>query len=60
MRRNIRSIYPKFEIIQNIREISDTIQGQAKVFWVVTPCSDVVGHQTFGGPRYSPLQGEVK
>jgi len=24
---------------------------QVAVFWVVTPCSDVVGNQCFGGPR---------
>jgi len=23
---------------------------QVDVFWVVTPCSVVVGHQRFGGP----------
>jgi len=24
--------------------------NQVKVFWVVTPCSVVLGHQHFGGP----------
>jgi len=23
---------------------------QVKILWIVTPCSDVVGHQCFGGP----------
>jgi hypothetical protein len=31
----------------------------AVVFWVMTPCSDVVGHQRFGGPCCLHLQGEV-
>jgi hypothetical protein len=30
------------------------------VFWVVTTCSDVVGHKPFGGPCCLYLQGEVK
>jgi len=30
---------------------------QAEVFWVVTPCSVVVGYQRFGGPRCLHLQG---
>jgi len=29
------------------------------VFWVVTPCSDVVGFQRFGGPCCLHPQGEV-
>jgi len=29
------------------------------VFWVVTPCSDVVGYQRYGGPCCLHLQGEV-
>jgi hypothetical protein len=28
---------------------------QFAVFWVVTPCSDVVEYQHFGGPSCSPL-----
>jgi len=31
---------------------------QDQVFWVVTPCSAVVGYQCFGGPGYLHLQGE--
>jgi len=31
---------------------------QVKVFWVVTPCSDMVGYQRFGGPRCI-FQGEM-
>jgi hypothetical protein len=29
------------------------------VFWVMTPCNDVVGRQRFGGPCCFHLQGEV-
>jgi hypothetical protein len=32
---------------------------QVVVFWVMTPCSDVVGYQRFGGPCCLHLQGEV-
>jgi uncharacterized membrane protein YgcG len=32
---------------------------QVQVFWVVTPCSVVVGYQCFGGPYCFHLQGEV-
>jgi len=32
---------------------------QVKIFWVVTLCSIVVGHQWFGGPSCLHLQGEV-
>jgi hypothetical protein len=32
----------------------------ATLFWVVTPCSDVVGYLRFGGPCCLHLQGEVK
>jgi len=32
------------------------IQGQ--FFWVVTPCSDVVGYQQFGGLCCLRLRGE--
>jgi hypothetical protein len=32
---------------------------QVEVFWVVTPCSDVVEYQRFGEPCYLHLQGEV-
>jgi len=33
---------------------------QVTVFWVVTPCSDVVGYQRFGRPCYLLLQGPPK
>jgi len=32
---------------------------QVAVFWVVTPCSHVLGYQRFGGPCCLHLQGEV-
>jgi hypothetical protein len=31
---------------------------QVEVFWVVTPCIDVVGYQRFRGPYCLHLQGE--
>jgi len=31
---------------------------QVAVFWVVTPCRNVVGYQRFGGPCWLHLQGE--
>jgi len=34
------------------------IKIQVVVFWVVTPCSDVVGYQCSGGPSCLQLQGE--
>jgi hypothetical protein len=37
-----------------------TSRYQDVAFWVVTPCSDVVGNQRFGGPCCLYLQGEVK
>jgi len=35
------------------------IEVHVAVFWVVTPCSDVVGYQRFGRPCCIHLQGEV-
>jgi len=32
---------------------------QVAVFWVMTPCSDVVGYRRFGGPCCLRLQGEL-
>jgi hypothetical protein len=36
-----------------------TVMIQVEVFWVVTPCSTVVGYQYFRGPCCLHLQGEV-
>jgi hypothetical protein len=36
------------------------VMFQVEAFWVVTPCSVVVGYKRFGGPRCLHLQGEVK
>jgi hypothetical protein len=33
------------------------VKIQVKVFWVVISCSNVVGHQHFGGDAASYLQG---
>jgi len=35
-----------------------TVIFQIEVFWVVTPCSDVVGYQRFRDPYCLHLQGE--
>jgi hypothetical protein len=32
---------------------------QVELFWVVTPCSVVIGYQRFRGPCFLHLQGEV-
>jgi hypothetical protein len=48
-----------------LRKIPDeTRSGQSSlspvaVFWVVTPCSDVIRYERFGGPCCLHLQGEV-
>jgi len=36
------------------------VMFQVEVFWVVTPCSVVVGYHRFGGPCCCHLQGGVK
>jgi hypothetical protein len=36
------------------------VKIQVEVFWVVTPCSAVVGYQFFGGPCCLHIQCEVK
>jgi len=40
-------------------EVFTAIIIQVQVFCVVTPCSVVVGYQSFGGHRHIHLQGEV-
>jgi hypothetical protein len=32
---------------------------QVVVFWVLTPCTDVVGYQCFGGPHCFHIPGEI-
>jgi len=34
-------------------------QIQVVIFWVVTPCNDVVGYQRFGGPCCLHLQNTI-
>jgi len=41
-------------------EAFTAVMFQAEVFWVVMPCSIVVGYQRFGGPCCLLLQGEMK
>jgi hypothetical protein len=36
------------------------VKIQAEVFWVVTPCSVVVGYQRFGGPYCLYLRSDVR
>jgi hypothetical protein len=40
-------------------EVSMTMKIQIEVFWVVMPCSVVVGYKYFKGPCWFHLQGEV-
>jgi len=40
-------------------EAPEAMRIQVAVFWVVTPCSVVVGYRCFGGPCCLHLQGEV-
>jgi hypothetical protein len=41
-------------------KVFTTVKILVEVFWVVTPCSVVVGYQRFGGPFCLHLQGEVE
>jgi hypothetical protein len=41
-------------------EVFMAVNIQIKVFWIVTPCSDVVGYQRFGGSCCLHVQGEEK
>jgi hypothetical protein len=40
-------------------DVFTAVKIQVNVFWVVTPYSDVVEHQCFGGPCCLHLQGEM-
>jgi hypothetical protein len=40
-------------------EVFTVTKIRVEVFWVMTPCSDVVGYRRFGGPYCLYLQGEV-
>jgi hypothetical protein len=50
--KNIKHIF-------NVRFEICTQTIQVEVFWVMTPCSDVVEYQCFGGTCCLHLQGEV-
>jgi hypothetical protein len=41
-------------------EVLTAVNIQVEVFWVVMPCSVVVGHQRFGGMCCLHLHGEMK
>jgi hypothetical protein len=38
-------------------EVFTAVKIQIEVFWVVTPCSVVLGYRRFGGPYCLHLQG---
>jgi hypothetical protein len=40
--------------------LSAAMKTHVAVFWVMTPCIDVVGYQHLGKPCCLHLQGEVK
>jgi hypothetical protein len=40
-------------------EVFTVVKIQIKVFWIVMPCSFVVGYQCFGGPFCLHLHSEV-
>jgi hypothetical protein len=41
-------------------DVTTATKINGTIFWVVTPCTDVVAHQRFGGRCWLHLQGEVK
>jgi hypothetical protein len=43
----------------NIMTLQDIPVFQIEVFWLVTPCSVVVGYRRFGSPYCLHLQGEI-
>jgi hypothetical protein len=53
-------IHPKHRHKKGRLKVFMAMKIQVMVFWVLTPCSDVVGYQIFRGPYYLQLQGEVK
>jgi hypothetical protein len=58
----IASYHDRLMCIQNLHihvrfQVLMALTIQVEVFWVVTPCSVVVGYQRFGGPFYLHLQG---
>jgi len=44
------------EVDANRTEVYTAVRSQVAVFWVLTPCSDLVGHERFGGPCCLHLQ----
>jgi hypothetical protein len=40
-------------------EVFTPMKIQVMVFWVVTPCSNMVGYQRFEGFSYLHFQGEI-
>jgi len=44
---------------KDVRDVENRIYFKVEVFWVVTPCNVVVGHQGFRAPCCLHLQGET-
>jgi hypothetical protein len=55
----IRNSFCCFMLLDLYFQLKNQFQIQVDFFWVVTPCSVVVGYQRFGGPCCLHLQGEV-
>jgi hypothetical protein len=58
-RLNPNAVHFSISSMNQVYTIKHTGKIQVVVFGVVTPCSDVVGYQRFGGPCCVHLQGEV-
>jgi hypothetical protein len=50
---------PTTSSLSNVNILLNTLRKQIEVFYVVTPCSVVVGYSCFGGPFCLHLQGSV-
>jgi len=48
----------KYSLVRNLSFA--VVKIQVEVFWVVTPCTDVIGYQRFGGPCYLILHFTLK
>jgi hypothetical protein len=50
----------EWQVLKNTSVTSSIIFSlYVEIFWVMTPCCDVVGYHCFGGPCCLHLQGEV-
>jgi len=54
-----KRVYERFHTGRNINfRVTSAMKIQVPIFWVVTPCSVMGGHQRFGGPCCLHLQSE--